>query len=77
LRVIPRAEGGSEITLGVGSADGVAANQVGDLILNSGNRVEGGRFLITQVFKRSATAKTNAPANQVSAVSRAVVKVPK
>jgi hypothetical protein len=33
--------------------------------------------LITQVFKRSATAKTNAPANQVSAVSRAVVKVPK
>ena len=77
VRVIPKGTGGAELTLSVGANNGVAINQVGEILLPSGNRLEGGRFLISQVYKRSATAETNAPANQVSAAVKVVVKVPR
>lgn len=77
LRVIPRGQGGSEITIGLGSGQGISRNHVGELIMSDGQRLEGGRFVIVEAFKRSARAQTNAPANQVSAASRVVVKVPR
>jgi hypothetical protein len=77
LRVIPRGEGGSEITIGIGSSQGVAQNHVGEVIMPNGNRLEGGRFIVTQSFKLSAKAQTNAPANMVNAAAKIIVKVPR
>lgn len=77
LRVIPKARGGSEITLGVGSNNGVDKNLVGEIMMSNGERLNGGRFLVTEVYKNTAIAQTNAPANQVSAAAKVVVKIPK
>lgn len=77
LRVIPRGSGGAEITIGLGSSQGVAQNHVGEVIMSNGNRLEGGRFIVTEAFKRSAKAQTNAPANMVSAAAKIIVKVPR
>lgn len=77
VRVIPRAQGGAELTISVGSQNGVAVNHVGEILMRDGARLQGGRFLVSQVYARSAVVQTNAPANQVGAAVGVLVKVPR
>ncbi|MEL6179088.1 MAG: hypothetical protein AAFS10_09045, partial [Myxococcota bacterium] len=53
LRVIPKALGGSEITIGAGSNNNVAVNMIGEIIMPDGKRLEGGRFKVSEVYKNT------------------------
>ena len=77
LRVIPKALGGSEVTISAGSNNKVAVNMVGEIIMPDGKRLDGGRFKVTEVYKNTLLAQTNAPANQVSAAAKVIIKIPK
>ena len=75
--MIPKALGGSEITIGAGTNNGVGVDMIGEIIMPDGQRLEGGRFKISEVYKNTLLAQTNAPANQVSAAAKVIIKIPK
>lgn len=77
LRVIPQPKGGAEITIDLGSRAGVLRDAVGEIIMSDDKRLEGGRFKVVEVFGSSARCLTNAPANQVNAAKKIIVKIPK